>query len=205
MKNTKYLFGLLILFLFSCAQIKEITNTLQNAQRLQFKLESVNGFRLAGIGLSDKSSLSSFSLTDGLRLTEAFSKNSFPADFTLNVSVKNPNDGSKGTNKATAVISSLDWNLYVDDVLTVSGIINQPIEVPGSGQGTIIPLQVSLDLYKFFKDKGYDQIINLALALGGVNKSPARLKLDIKPTVNLKPFGSIAYPGRITVVDKEWR
>jgi hypothetical protein len=59
-------------------------------------------------------------------------------------------------------------------------------------------------LYQFFGQQGYDKILNLALALGGVNSSPTRLKLDVHPTVST-PMGAISYPGRITVVDKEYK
>jgi hypothetical protein len=63
---------------------------------------------------------------------------------------------------------------------------------------------MSLDLYEFFGNKGYESVINLALALGGVSGSAAKVKLDIKPTVNTA-IGPISYPNRLTIIDKEWR
>jgi hypothetical protein len=139
-----------------------------------------------------------------LKLTQAFATKSFPAEFTLNVAARNPNDGTGGYPQTTSTITSIDWNLYIDDKLTISGYVDRPIEIPGTGKSTIIPFTMQLDLYKFFNDKGYDNVINLALALGGVNKSPSRIKLDIQPTVST-PLGPIVYPGRITVVDKEFK
>jgi len=172
-------------------------------QRLQFKLENINSFSLAGIGISNKNSLKDFSLSDGFKLTNAFASNSFPAEFTLNVSARNPNDGTGGSQQVSASLAGLDWQLYIDDVPTISGNISSPLEIPGTGQSTIIPLRMSLDLYKFFQNKGYEGIVNIALALGGVKSSPARLKLDARPTVNT-PFGPIVYPGRITIMDKQF-
>ncbi|MEK7250884.1 MAG: hypothetical protein AAB209_10740, partial [Bacteroidota bacterium] len=61
-----------------------------------------------------------------------------------------------------------------------------------------------LDLMKFFKDKGYESIVNLALALGGANSAPSRLTLRVKPTVQTD-FGPISYPNEIDVIDKEFR
>lgn len=194
------------LFVFTsiagCSAIKQVTQTLVNLQRLKFKLENVNGFKLAGISLSDKKSISDFSISDGLNLTRAFSSKSFPAQFILNVAAINPNDGTGGSKQTTATLTSFEWQLYIDDVPTVSGNIEKPIEIPGTGQQSIIPLSISLDLVKFFENKGYDGILNLALAIGGVNSSPTRLKLDAKPTVST-PFGAISSP-RITIVDKQF-
>lgn len=198
-------FSLILLFAFvlaGCSAIKQVTQTLVNLQRLKFKLENVNGFRLAGISISDKKSISDFSLTDGINLTKAFTSKSLPAQFVLNVAAINPNDGTGGSKQTTATLTSFDWQLYIDDVPTVSGNIDKPIEIPGTGQQSIIPLSISLDLVKFFENKGYEGIVNLALAIGGVNSSPARLKLDAKPTVST-PFGAISSP-RITIVDKQF-
>jgi hypothetical protein len=192
-----------VLMFNSCSQIKSITQALENIKRLQFKLQNVDGFSLAGIGLNGKSTLSDFSITDGLRLTQAFATKSFPAEFILNVAAKNPNDGTGGSKQTNAVLEGLDWRLYIDDVQTVSGNIDRKIEIPGTGQTTIIPVRVSLDLYKFFNDKGYEGIINLALALGGVKSSTSRIKLDAQPTVST-PIGSMVYPGRITIFDKSF-
>ncbi len=195
---------LVSMFIFtSCTTIKNITQSLTNLKRLQFKLENVNGFNLAGINLSNKSSVSDFSITDGLKLGQAFASKSFPARFVLNVAANNPNDGTGGSKKTGATLTSFDWQLYIDDVPTIRGIINKAIEIPGTGQSTIIPVAIDIDLYKFFQEKGYDSILNLALALGGVNGSAARLKLDAKPTVQTS-FGAIQYPGRITIIDKKF-
>lgn len=206
MKRNIKILSLLALFAFlfvSCSSLSKITQTLTNLQRLQFKLEDVNGFHLSGINLSNKNQLSDFSLSDGLKLTQSFQSKNFPARFILNVAALNPNDGSGGSKQSSATLTSFDWQLYIDDVPTISGNIAKPIEIPGTGQSTMIPLAMELDLYKFFGPKGYDGLINLALALGGVKGSAARIKLDAKPTVS-SPFGPITYPGRITIIDKNF-
>ncbi len=194
---------ILFIFSFGCKQIQSITQTLVNLQRLQFKLENVSDFKLASVALSNKKSISDFSITDGLNLANAFKNKKFPAEFILNVAAKNPNDGTNNTKATTATLTSFDWKLYIDNTETINGNINKPIEIPGTGQSTIIPLTMGLDLFEFFGNKGYENVLNLALAIGGVNGSAARLKLDAKPTVNT-PIGRIEYPGRITIIDKEF-
>jgi hypothetical protein len=66
--------------------------------------------------------------------------------------------------------------LFLDDKETINGNIPHSIEIPGVGQEKTIPIEMSLDLYKFFKDQGYESILNLALALGGVSGSSSRIK-----------------------------
>jgi hypothetical protein len=195
------LFFALSLTTLSCSALKDLSNTMTNLSRTKFKLDSVNGFALAGIPLAGKTSVN---VMDGVKLLAAFNRNEFPATFTLNVGALNPNDGTGGTTKASSTLTSLAWTLIVDNTLTVNGNIKDPITIPGTGQQTLIPLQISLDLLKFFKDKGYESILNLALALGGANSSPSRLTLRVKPTIQTD-FGPISYPNEIDVIDKEFR
>ncbi|MBM4157994.1 MAG: hypothetical protein FJ216_04335 [Ignavibacteria bacterium] len=195
------LFVVLTLTFFSCAGIKD---TITNVQRLQFKLGSVDNFSLANVKLSNINSISNISLTDGALLLAAFGSGQLPASFTLNVIAKNPNDGTGGTPNTTAIIKSLAWRLLIDDKETINGNIDKNIEVPGVGQATTIPVAISLDLLKFFKDQGYESLVNLALALGGSSGSSARLTLKVQPTIDTF-LGPITYPGEISVIDKEFR
>ena len=193
-----------LIIIQSCSTIREISQTLADIQKLKFKLENVNGFRVAGIDVTNKKSINDFSMMDGLKLTQAYATKKFPAEFVLNVAAQNPNDGkTKGSRQANATITDFDWNLYIDDVKTINGNIANDVTVPGTGQSTIIPLSMGLDLYEFFGRQGYDKVINLALNIGGIGGSPTRLKLDARPTVTT-PFGPISYPGRLTIVDKEF-
>ena len=63
---------------------------------------------------------------------------------------------------------------------------------------------MNLDLAKFFKDRGYDAVVNLALALGGANSSPSRITLRATPRIKTQ-FGEITYPGAIDIIDKEYK
>lgn len=198
-----------IMFLALCAVVigavgcQTISDTLLNMQRLQFKLDNVNNFQLAGVNLSNKSSISDFSIGEALALTRAFSNKNLPAQFIINVAAKNPNDGTNNSRQTNATLAGLDWRLMIDGKQTISGGLASPVQVPGNGQSTTVPLSVSLNLYEFFANEGYDKLINLALALGGVNGSASRISLDAQPTVSTQ-FGNIKYPGRITIVDKEF-
>ena len=177
-----------------------VYQTITNISRLKFKVGEVNGFQVSGISFSGKSKLGDFSAIDLLKLSSAFAGGTLPASFVLNVEAKNPNDGTGGYSKTDATLQNFKWRLFLDDKETVSGELDQPVTVPGTGEVTTIPLRVEVDLMKFFKDKGYESLLNLALALGGSQGSSSKVSLYATPTVSTL-IGNITYPGEIKVVD----
>lgn len=193
----------LLLMLAGCATLQEMQNALVNLKRLQFKLASVAPGTLAGVDLAKVNDPLRFSVLDGLKLTQAFANKSLPVKFTLNVAAKNPNDGTGGSPSSTATLSALAWTLKIDSQETISGDINSPIVIPGTGETATIPLQMSLDLYSFFHERGYKEVLNLALAIAGQNGNTARLTLAATPTVTVAGV-PVKYPGQINIVDKEF-
>ena len=189
----------LIFLVTSCS----VYETIVNLSRLQFKLGDVNNFELNGIDISGKSKLEDFNFQDLLKLTTAFSSGSLPVTFMLNVEAKNPNDGTGGYKRTDANIKSFPWRLLVNHKEAVSGDINERIFVPGTGEITEIPIEIKLDLIELFKNKGYEDLIDLALALGGKKGSSSKLTLYATPTVTTS-LGDIKYPGELKIVDKKF-
>ncbi len=188
----------------SCAALNEMASALASLKRLQFKIDRVGDFRLVGISLSDKTTLSQFSAADALKLVQSFGAKKLVADFVLEVLAVNPNDGTGGTTRTTSTLTALESRLLIDGRPTVTGEIARPVEIPGTGQAVTIPIRLSLDLVEFFGDKRYEDLIGLALAIGGASGDPSRVALDVQPRVTT-PLGTITYPGRITIVSAEFR
>lgn len=197
------LFSFLISLVFLNLGCSGVYDAITNIQRLQFKLDKVSGMKLANVPLSNITSVSNFSIMDAANLLSTFTSGKLPVAFTLNLLAKNPNDGTGGTKKSSAVIKNLAWRLFIDNNETINGNVGN-ITVPGIGQTTNIPIDMNFDLLKFFNDAGYDNLLNLALALGGKNGSASRITLKVKPTVETV-LGPITYPGEFDVIDKEFR
>jgi len=193
-----------LLFMSSCETLDQLTRALMNLRRLQFRLDKVSDFGLLGIRLSGKSALTDFSVAEGLTLVQGFRSKRLPAELTLDILVLNPNDGSGGSTKTVSTLTSLESRLLIDGKPTVTGNIDQPVEIPGTGQATTIPVRLSIDLYEFFAEQGYEEILGLALAIGGSRGDAPRISLDTQPRV-ATPYGEIAYPGRITIISREFR
>ena len=194
----------IIAVISGCKTVTDITNALSSLNKMEFKLRNIENMRLAGVDVSKVSDPKRLSITDGISLGKAFAEKRLPASFVLNVDARNPNNGTSGARSVPLTLNGFDWRLLIDDVRTIGGNIAEPIDIPGTTANTNIPLSVNLDMYQFFAEKGYDGIVNLALALGGANGSASRVKLDAQPSVGT-PFGQMTYPGRLTIVDKEFR
>ncbi|RJP70657.1 MAG: hypothetical protein C4539_05935 [Ignavibacteriales bacterium] len=179
-----------------------VFNAIKNISQLKFKLGTVGNFQLNGINISNKSKLQDFNAGDLLKLTSAFANNKMPVTFTLNVEAFNPNASTSSTAQ-DIVLVSFPWRLLIDDVETITGNIGSPVTVPVS-KTIIIPIEAQLDLFRFFGDKGYDKIINLALMLGGSSGSATNIKLVATPTIN-SVLGRMTYPGELTIISKEFR
>jgi hypothetical protein len=198
--------GLIVatLALASCATLNDMASALANLQRLKFKIGSVHGFRLLGIDIGAKARLTDFNAADVLRLGQAYAAKKLPVEFIVDVLAVNPNDGTGGTAKTMSTLTGLESRLLIDDKPTITGNIDQPVEIHGTGQESVIPLRLSLDLLEFFGDKTYNDLLALALAIGGRSGTATRLALDARPTVST-PLGPITYPGRLTIVSAEFR
>lgn len=180
-----------------------VYETMTNLSRLQFKVGNVNGFQINGVSISNKSKIADFNALDLINLSSAFAQGTLPASFILNVDAKNPNDGTGGYKRSDATLQNFKWRLFLDGKETISGDLDKPLIVPGTGDVTTIPLRINIDLMKFFKEKGYESIINLALALGGNQGSSSKISLYATPTVS-SPFGNITYPGELKLIDTQF-
>ncbi|MCU0364617.1 MAG: hypothetical protein MUE93_02980, partial [Ignavibacteriaceae bacterium] len=173
MKKLLLLSVLLLLTTSSCS----VYETMVNISRLKFRLGDVNNFVVGGINISNKKSLQDFNPLEIVNLTQVIASGKLHASFTLNVEAKNPNDGTGGYPQTDATLKAFPWRLEIDQVETISGNIGAPVSVPGTGDITNIPLTMNIDLIEFFGNKGFDNLLNLALTLGGEQGSSSKLSL----------------------------
>ena len=200
MKKTIILFSGLILFITSCS----VFNSLMNLSKLKFKLGNVNNFKVGNTLISNKSKLSDFSAADILKLTSQVVSGKFPVSFTVNVLAQNPNKvktDNSGINNIS--LKSFPWTLYINDKKTISGNISNPVNVPAVENATVIPLEMQLDLLEFFKGDGLNNLVNLALSLGGQEGTSSKIKIVAEPVLGT-PMGDKSYPDPITIIDKSF-
>lgn len=179
-----------------------VYNSLMNLSKLKFKLGNVNNFKVAGILIDNKTKLSDFGTMDIVNLTSRVMSGDFPVSFTVNVLAQNPNNSSE-SNISDISLESFPWTLYINDKKTISGNISNPVKVPAVENTTAIPLEMSLDLKDFFAGDGLNELINLALNLGGAKGSPSNLKIIAEPVLGTS-LGNMSYPNPITIIDNNF-
>lgn len=201
LKSAVLCFFVFSVFLFNSCNIYK---TLQNVTRLKFKLNTIDNLQLSGIPISNRKSIKDFNAVELLKLSSGVAKGNLPLTFTLHVNAFNPNDGKGGYPRTDLKLSSFPWRLLIDDKETISGNISSPVVVPGVGEAVDFPLQINFDLYKFFNDKGYEGLMNLALRLSELGGSSVDVKLAAKPTIS-SSIGNITYPNELFIVHQEYR
>ncbi len=182
--------ALLAVVITSCATLQQFAAL----RSVDFQLDRVANVQVAGIDASRVSAYSDLNLMDAARVGAALARRELPLAFQLHVRAENPSD-----NPVTARLVRLQWTLFLDDAETISGLIDQELELP-PGQPRDIPVTISLDLFDFFERSGPD-LFNLALNLLGAGEEASQVVLRAVPTVNTA-LGPISYPQPITIVDR---
>ena len=200
-KKKILIISLIAIFITSCG----VYNSLMNLSKLKFKLGAVNNFKVGNIAVSNKSKLSDFGALDVLKLTSEVVSGNFPVTFTVNVLAKNPNSSTNsGSDLSDISLKQFPWTLYINDKQTISGNISDPVQVAAVENATVIPLQMSLDLMDFFKDDGLNNLIDLALSLGGKSGSATKIKIVAEPLLGT-PLGNMSYPTPLTIIDTSFK
>ncbi|MBK6539289.1 MAG: hypothetical protein IPG09_16555 [Ignavibacteria bacterium] len=65
-----------------------VSDTIKNAERLKFKLGSVEGFDLAGVKIKNMNSIKDLNIMDGAKLLSGFTSGNMKSKFTVNLIAK---------------------------------------------------------------------------------------------------------------------
>jgi hypothetical protein len=181
--------------------------------RCEFRVDSTEDFLLAGVPLD---SLESLTPSQIAQVLEAWAAGECPMDFTLNVGIRNPNDSSSAGMEIPATLTDFAWDLYLDtsedadfDTTWVcSGSLGSPFEVPDGGETVVLPLDVAFDAFALLGSLDPMFIIDLALAIGGIDsdiRDPQHLgRLYIKTLPEFDtPLGEITYPAEL-LINLDW-
>jgi len=206
MRKSIILSGILLfsVLFIACSPLDPLT-----LLRCQFRIENTEDFVVTGIKLD---SLSSLSVDQIAQVVSVWASGSCPVDFTLNIGIYNPNDGSTGPDVIPVTLSSLVWDLYLDGdsglafdtTWVASGTMSEPLEVPGSGETVLLPLDISFDAVTLMSEMGALEFIDLALAIGGINSDLrdgdhiGRMLVTAMPTITT-PFGPMSYSGSLNI------
>ncbi len=177
--------------------------------RCRFRVEDTSDFSVTGIRLDSLESLSPVQLA---QVVSVWAGGSCPVDFTLDIGIYNPNDGITAPEIIPVTLTGFAWDLYLDSdsdstfdtTWVASGALAQELEVPGSGETVILPLDISFDAVALLGEIGVTNFIDLALAIGGIDSGLrdddhlGRILVVAEPTIST-PFGQMQYPGSLNI------
>jgi hypothetical protein len=171
-----------------CATLQQLAALRQ----VQFQLNGIDSIRLAGVAIGSQSHLGDFSTLDAARLSAAFLDGKLPLSLQALVGAENP--ASNGT---SARFLSMDWTLRLQGEDTVSGRVDRELLLE-PGKPAVIPVQVELDLVRFF-EQSLPELVQLVGGLSGVSSEPTLVELMVLPTIETS-LGPMAFPQPVRVV-----
>jgi hypothetical protein len=172
----------------ACATLQQIAAL----RRVTFSIDRVAEARLANVSLARITNYRDLSAVEIAAIATNLARGALPFDFNLHLSALNPAD-----NGTTARLVQLDWLLLLDDRETISGRTDREFLLEPGIAGDI-PINIRIDLAEYFERNAGD-MIDLALAVAGVEGTPKRISLRATPTIQT-PLGPIRYPEPITIV-----
>jgi hypothetical protein len=171
--------------------------------KASFRVENTTEFALCGINVSE---LGSLSVPQVLTIGRYWLQGQCPMDFNLGLGIKNPNTGNSGLPKIEIALTKLDYGIFMDTikgsgedtVKVAEGLFTGKFGIGDDGQIAVLGLGVRFDAFQVLKLLGRDGIIDLALAVGGINGNIrdedhlGRLQMFMVPTIET-PLGDMTW------------
>lgn len=177
--------------LVGCQTLQQIAQL----RNVDFAIDRASQGRLAGVNLDRYEGYADLRATDIARVGAAIAAGNLPLDFTLHLAARNP-----GENNVAARLVRMDWTLFLEDRETISGQYDNEILLP-PGEVSDVPINISLDLMRFFGDNIQD-MVDIAMAATGQGGAPRRIHLEATPIIDTR-LGPIRYPEPITIVSRD--
>lgn len=189
---------LLFLLITGCG----ITDILSFANA-NFRVENTTEFAICGIDISD---LGSLSVSEALTIGQYWLQGECPMDFNLGLGIKNPNIGESGLPKISITLTSLDYDVFMDTiegteedtVQVAEGLFSGAFGIGDDGEIAVLDLGITFDGFQIFEILGPLGIVDLALAIGGIEGDIrdedhlGRLQMFMVPTIDT-PLGDMTW------------
>ena len=190
---------LFILTITACG----VLNTLGDFSKLKFRISSAENIMLGGINIDDKTEFIDLTADEIKKLYRIVYDEHVPLSFTLNVAIINPNNSKGNVSPAEIKLKSFPYKLYIEEKETITGNIKEPVLITASEEEKEFQLNISVDLWEFYKGNNFNNTVEPVLKYGGVKGITSHLKLVVKPIIET-PAGDYEYPEEITVVDYQF-
>lgn len=162
----------------SCAYLDNLArnvSSIANLVNCEYSLKNVSNVSVAGVNVRNIAS-GQISATDLVMLASAITSKKVPLALNVNIDVKNPTDRN-------ALLTTMDWALDVASKEFATGTTNQNYNI-NANKTTVVPLNVSTDLYKLFSSSGVEALKAFASSFTKEGTS-SQLGLRVRPAVQV--------------------
>ena len=168
-----------------------------------FRVENTTEFAICGVDVSE---LGSLSVPQIATVFGYWVQGECPMDFNLGLGIQNPNIGSSGLPKIQITLTSLDYDVFMDTIEGVEedtvqvaqGLFTGAFGIGDEGEIAVLSLGTSFDGFQVLGLLGWEGIIDLALAVGGIEGDLrdedhlGRLQMFMVPTIDT-PLGDMTW------------
>ncbi|MCD4708316.1 MAG: hypothetical protein K8S62_11335 [Candidatus Sabulitectum sp.] len=197
--NNKLLIAPVVFLLVTGCGVTDVLN-FANAN---FRVENTTEFTICGIDISD---LGSLTIPQALTIGEYWLQGECPMNFNLGLGIKNPNVGTSGLPKIAITLTSLDYDVFMDTIEGVEedtvqvaeGLFTGEFGIGDDGEIAVLDLGIDFDGFQIFGILGVDGLIDLVLAVGGIDgdirdeNHLGRLQMFMIPTIDT-PLGDMTW------------
>jgi len=157
--------------LSGCTMLQSSLTSAYNLVSCDYKYSSISKLTISGINVSDGLSVLMIPRVLSILSGDA---SSIPLNFTLNLDVKNPNNG-------TAAFQALDYIVSIDDIRFTSGNIQQAFSV-GAGETKQLPINIGLDIAELMKSNSKSTVENIVKNFLGLGNTASSVTVQLKPS-----------------------
>ena len=185
---TTWLAIVVLLATFSCKQASD----LKAFTEANYKLQGIEELRLNGVDVTDKRTPFDFRTAEGDSLLSAFTTNNLSATTTLflEVEMQDPEIAR------SMQITNLEWQLLVDGKETLTGNVDEPLNLQDGLNE--LPVVSTVTLAELEGLQNYEGFSTLTTLIAKGRDVRDRLVFRIKPTIKT-PVGNVTLPDYITV------
>ncbi|MCF8308542.1 MAG: LEA type 2 family protein [Bacteroidales bacterium] len=177
----------------SCSILNQMEE-MKRFSEVRFEIEAVNNLTIAGVDMTGKQSFSDFTFTETARLTSKLAAEELPAQFTVLLKAKNPNNKRASMNR-------MDWKMFVDKQQVATGMIDEYVEIPPDESETHVPVKVNVDIKNLISGESGKALMNLVSHITGRGAEPSELSMELSPSIKVGNQ-MLDYPGSITVKNR---
>lgn len=168
-----------------------------------FRVENTTEFAVCGIDISN---LGGLSFAQAASVAGYWIQGQCPMEFNLGLGIKNPNIGSSGLPSIPITLTTLDYDVFMDTiegtgedtVQVAEGLFSGAFGIGDDGEIAVLDLGIEFDGFQMFEILGPVGIVDMVLAIGGVNGDIrdedhlGRLQMLMVPTIDT-PLGEMTW------------